>query len=102
MEMLQCSNKTPNDFLCSLLIFYRLRGTTMSLSFVSSESLSQLYIFIVVAMYIACICTQRLKTLNNVQYTYDLIQSTFLHHIMPYFYLASATRAADSFKRSYD
>ena len=69
-------------------------GTKGSLSFVSSESLCQLYIFIVVAMYIACIFTQRLETLNNIQYTYGLIQSRSLLQIMFYFYLASAIRAA--------
>jgi hypothetical protein len=67
-------------------------GTTVSFSFVSSESLCQLYIFIVVAMCIACVFTQRSETLNNIQYIYGLIQSRFLLQIM--FYLASAITAA--------
>lgn len=133
----KCCNavhNTPNDFLCRLLILYRLIshvatngqsasqsilvlspsrvprlciyslrfnnlvlhslgerglcGAWVSLSFVSSESLCQLYIFIVVAMYIACTFTHLLETPKNIQYTYGLIQSRFLHQIMFYFLLS--------------
>ena len=68
-------------------------GTTVSLSFVSSESLCQLYMFIVAAMYIACVFTQLLETQNDIQHIYGLIQSRFLHQIISYFTLASAITA---------